>query len=1134
MGKITPLNGKYLTSKDNEQFQNYYSDITSFMPANPKALLSNDLMATKTVTFVVTEKCNLDCTYCLSGDTKILMEDFSSKDIKDVIVGDKVLAFNELSENKNTQNKLRIATVEQLHHRTAETIIITFDNNESITITPNHKLLARRNTSGNSDYKEAGKFKVGQYVYTSQNQNDNIIDCTNDINYKIGYVLGMMQGDGSYKHYIDKNGYDMYKVRLAVKDDEIITRTSKYMSDLGIEYYISDFEVSKKHKEIKPAIFANKRESYEKLINIESENFNRNNSIEYYKGYLAAMFDAEGNHYKKSNTIRIFNSDLAYIREIETALKAINVRYTVESKAKTINNKDMYVIRILNTEKQYNQSLKFIKEIFPAVKRKGIENFYEKSLFYRKKITKIEKGNSIEVYNIGTTERTYIANNILVHNCYEIHKTGRRMSIEVARSAIDFLFDREKVNGYFDHDISTAIILDFIGGEPLLEIDLIDNIVDYFHVKCLEYDSPWLFNYMISISTNGVLYNSEKVQNFLEKNKGKVSIGISIDGNKELHDACRVFPDGSGSYDIVEKAIKSWLEYSPEGSTKITLSPYNVSYLPGAIKNIWDLGLNFAFSNCIYEEGWEPKHATILYNKMKELADYMLENNLYYDHYLSLFEETLGQGEVDLDKNWCFKPGTLIFTPDGNKRIEDLKIGDSVISKDKSIQKIENILTRVSENTATIRAAGMFKTNTTSEHPYLVKRFSHIENKNVYKYKDPEWVQVKDIKKGDKIALFGHKFGDINFNKDLAYIVGRYIGDGWNSTTGYKICCSHEELKELETYMNKANINYSIDKYRTVYQFNIFKNNEELINILSQIGKGASEKNIPKEAFDWTKESMESLLNGLYDADGCYSEKKNMKTLNTVSSVLANELLIILRGFGYLPTCHKNKRAGKSFIEGREVEIKDRYEIYFNLNKDSSRFIKYDESMDVYWSTVRGIELDCEPYEVFNLTVENTHNFIANGAIVHNCGGNGQMLAIGPDGKCFPCLRFMKHSLSKQKEQCIGDVYNGIVMNTPFMKELKAVTLRTQSDEKCLNCTIGQGCSLCTGYNYDEYGTPNKRATHICIMHQARFLANVYYWNKLIQKEDLAIKFENNINEEWALKIIDKDEWDMLNSLCNQ
>ena len=126
--------------------------------------------------------------------------------------------------------------------------------------------------------------------------------------------------------------------------------------------------------------------------------------------------------------------------------------------------------------------------------------------------------------------------NLACTYCYECHKTSRRMSWETAKRIVDGLFA-----GEFVDNTAPAIILDFIGGEPLLEIELIDKTVEYFKRKAFQLRHPWAYYYMISISTNGVLFEDEPVQEFIRKNYGHLSIGISIDGDKALHDSCRVF-----------------------------------------------------------------------------------------------------------------------------------------------------------------------------------------------------------------------------------------------------------------------------------------------------------------------------------------------------------------------------------------------------------------------------------------------------------------------------------------------------------------------------------------------------------------------------------------------------------------
>lgn len=250
--------------------------------------------------------------------------------------------------------------------------------------------------------------------------------------------------------------------------------------------------------------------------------------------------------------------------------------------------------------------------------------------------------------------------NLACTYCYEQHKTKNKMTKQIGRDAVDFLFDQERIAGYFTEEKCQAIILDFIGGEPLIEIDLINDIVEYFKLKAFELRHPWAYNYMISISSNGILFNNDEVQKFMNRNKGKVSMSISVDGNEELHDACRIFPTGKGSYKLVEKAARKLLELDPMSSTKVTLAPENVSFLNEAIKSLWhDIGYANIHSNCIYEEGWKPEHAQIFYDQLIELADYILDNDLHDKKWVSLFDETIGD-KLKEDRNWCGGNGQML------------------------------------------------------------------------------------------------------------------------------------------------------------------------------------------------------------------------------------------------------------------------------------------------------------------------------------------------------------------------------------------------------------------------------------------------------------------------------------------
>ena len=91
------------------------------------------------------------------------------------------------------------------------------------------------------------------------------------------------------------------------------------------------------------------------------------------------------------------------------------------------------------------------------------------------------------------------------------------MSFEIAKKFIDMLLTNDESTRYYvDTTKKTAAILDFIGGEPLLEVELIDKIVDYFQEAAIRENHPWQYNFRVSISSNGTLYFKPEVQKFIK------------------------------------------------------------------------------------------------------------------------------------------------------------------------------------------------------------------------------------------------------------------------------------------------------------------------------------------------------------------------------------------------------------------------------------------------------------------------------------------------------------------------------------------------------------------------------------------------------------------------------------------
>jgi len=116
------------------------------------------------------------------------------------------------------------------------------------------------------------------------------------------------------------------------------------------------------------------------------------------------------------------------------------------------------------------------------------------------------------------------------------------MSLEVGKRALDFLIDSSGNRPTCE--------VDFFGGEPLLNWDTVKKLVAYGKQKA----SPRGKIFRFTLTTNGLLLNQEK-EEFL--NRENISVVLSIDGRKAIHDKMRPVPSGEGSYDLISPKIKS-------------------------------------------------------------------------------------------------------------------------------------------------------------------------------------------------------------------------------------------------------------------------------------------------------------------------------------------------------------------------------------------------------------------------------------------------------------------------------------------------------------------------------------------------------------------------------------------------
>ena len=248
--------------------------------------------------------------------------------------------------------------------------------------------------------------------------------------------------------------------------------------------------------------------------------------------------------------------------------------------------------------------------------------------------------------------------------CYLVGKNSKeRMPWEVAKQAIDYILDHE------NEMREESVIWDFIGGEPFLEIDLIDKICDYLKVEMYRRNHHWFNSYRFSFSTNGINYHTEKVQQFIKKNRDHLSIGITIDGTEMKHDLNRIYKgDGRGSYADVVRNIPLWLEQFSNAGTKVTISSADIPYIKESVLHLYSLGIHEVNINCVFEDVWKEGDDRLFEEQLTQLADAIIDGGYYENYACSFFSEHLGKPLdcVLQNQNWCGAGKMLAVDAEGN------------------------------------------------------------------------------------------------------------------------------------------------------------------------------------------------------------------------------------------------------------------------------------------------------------------------------------------------------------------------------------------------------------------------------------------------------------------------------------
>lgn len=188
--------------------------------------------------------------------------------------------------------------------------------------------------------------------------------------------------------------------------------------------------------------------------------------------------------------------------------------------------------------------------------------------------------------------------------CYENHKSKHEMTFETAKKILDYEL--------IVNDGKTQVTIDFFGGEPFMNFELIQKICNYV------WDRDWPKQYIFFATTNGTLIHGN-IKNWITQNKDRFWLGLSIDGNEYMQNINRC---NSFSQIDLDYFLREW----PEQAVKMTISRETLPHLADGCIYLHEKGFKVT-CNLAYGLDWSDAICQqILSEQLMELIDYYVEH----------------------------------------------------------------------------------------------------------------------------------------------------------------------------------------------------------------------------------------------------------------------------------------------------------------------------------------------------------------------------------------------------------------------------------------------------------------------------------------------------------------------------
>ena len=256
--------------------------------------------------------------------------------------------------------------------------------------------------------------------------------------------------------------------------------------------------------------------------------------------------------------------------------------------------------------------------------------------------------------------------------CYENHKSRNKMSADTAKRILDYELNLD--------DGFKGVTIDFFGGEPFLEFELIREVAEYIWSR--EYKKP----YTMFVSSNGTLIHGE-IKEWLLQHKGQFSVGLSFDGTELMQNVNR-----SNSSDQID--VDFFHRTYPDQGVKMTISLDTLPHLYEGVRFLQDKGF-IVNCNLAYGLDWSDERlCKILEDQLMKLINHYVDNIRISP--CSMLNMEIGSAAYNLEyTKWCGAGTQMkVYSPEGKlypcHYFQPLSVGNELAEKSLKIDFSES------------------------------------------------------------------------------------------------------------------------------------------------------------------------------------------------------------------------------------------------------------------------------------------------------------------------------------------------------------------------------------------------------------------------------------------------------------